>query len=761
MNFEFMNKKVRKYILLTPVIGVIAPLIFLIALFLLVRFEYFGQLPAKEELNSLTHMTASSVFDRKGAVIGRYYIQDRVPVHISKISKELVSTLVAVEDQRFYQHKGIDAKSLLRVVIKTILLQDRSSGGGSTITQQLAKNLYGRKRYTYFYYPINKFREMIIARRIEDIYSKNEILNLYLNTVSFGLDIYGVESASKRFFNKSSANLNVAEAVTLVGMLKATTYYNPILNPEKSVDRRNYLLRNLADRKLFPAQYTDSLCALPLTPAHLSFEKQQFAGYVLNEVETQASIILEAINRQGKINYHLKKDGLKIYTSLDKSLQEIAEATVREKMKFLQEKFNQQQTHEFWSNLKSILDLELNKVKSPPLEVDRRSLFTWQGDTTMFISTIDSIKHALGFLQAGFLACQPATGNILAWVGGINYQNFPYDHVKSKRQVGSTLKPFIYATALEQDISPCKFYDLSQSSYEVDEEQWTPGNANNAYEGEVTMEDALTESINTVAVKVLQEAGIENFISLLRAAGIESEIPEVPSIALGTPSLSLLEIVQAYCTFVNNGTHIPLNLIEKITDRKDSVIYQRERPDPVRIMNDTTAMIIRHFLQNVVQQGTATSLRSKYRVYNDIGGKTGTTQNNADGWFVGISPQLVAGSWVGGTYPAIHFKSTRDGQGAATALPIFAQFFQKLNKDSEFSLITATRFPQLPEDVSQKMSCDPFEYEFNIFKWFLDRKTRRASRKTERVEDVNEEHKQEEDKGILKKFRSLFNRKKD
>ena len=701
-----------------------------VILVLLVFNGFYGPIPSEDDLKNISQDLTTSIYDSKGELIAKLYEQDRSSVTIDKINTHAIQILIAVEDKRYYDHNGIDYRSLGRVLIKSILLQNESSGGGSTISQQLAKNLYPRVDHEYLYYAVNKLREMIIASRLERIYSKDQILALYLNTVPFGMDIYGIQSASQRIFGKEASELNLQEAATLIGSLKATTWYNPILNPENSLRRRNSVLTKMHDGGYMDSREYENALASELETVDKPVKSRE-ALYFTQQVNEEAKQLLKEIDP----GISIATSGLKIYTTLDLRLQKMAEEAVSEHLKELQKLIEPQLNERFWSANRLIIDKELSKVGDRNEDVREMRVFTWDGGDNRTLSQEDSIKHYLKFLQAGFLAADPVSGEIKAWIGGIDPIHFPYDHVMSRRQVGSTFKPFIYATALENDISPCSYYETATVNYEVEGEDWAPRNAGIVEDEALTMAQALQNSVNTVSVKILNETGIPATIDIARRAGITSTIPDVPSIALGTSSHSLKEMVEAYGAFANGGWNVPLHKITRIEDRHGKVLYERVDSPRRKVFSEKTGDLMIHFLKDVVNSGTGSEIRSLYSVNNDIGGKTGTTQNNSDGWFIGISPRLVAGAWVGGEYPAISFTSSTYGQGARMALPIYAKFYQQLNR-SNYQWITDARFNELPENLQGEVDCNPIQEEFRFWDWLrnLGKKSKNQRVKSDSTE---------------------------
>ncbi|MCF6360623.1 MAG: transglycosylase domain-containing protein [Cyclobacteriaceae bacterium] len=749
-----MKKLLLKIISFLVLAAVIGPIVF----FFMVLKGFFGPLPTEDELQDINHLEASIVLDANGQQVGKFYVQDRSAVGYSEISPKLINGLVATEDQRFFEHQGIDLRSLGRVVIKSILLQ-KGSGGGSTLTQQLVKNLFPRKNYKAFYYPINKMRELITAYKLEQIYTKEELLELYLNTVSFGEDVYGIESASKRYFNVSSKKLNQQQAAVLVGMLKATTSYNPFRHPDASLKRRNLVLAQMVKQEMLTQTECDSLKKLPLETDYQK-PRGMLAPYFLATIRKKTNAFLEGYNSANETELSLTKSGIKIYTTLDAIMQKYAEQAMRAHMEKLQALFDRHWNGTLWTANPKLLQKELNKIANGRSDSELRAaseinVFDWASSATKVMSPLDSLKHHLAQLQAGFLAMQPSNGAIKAWVGGIDYTYFPYDHVaeNAKRQVGSTFKPLVYATALENKVSPCTYFKAKQQSFEVKEGEWKTANDHGNYEGKYSMKGALEESVNTVAVNLLNEVGISTTITQARNMGIHSSMPEVPSLALGVASISIQEMVAAYCTFVNGGYKIRPHAILRIEDKNGNILYEYKEASKVRALSAKTAAQMTKLLQGVVDDGTGRSIRTRYKLTNPMGGKTGTTQGNADGWFMAITPHLVSGTWVGGVYPAIRFRDTSLGQGATMALPIWAGFYQQLNADNAFNYYTKPSFKSMPQSWADELDCDPFKEEFILRKWLF------PNRKNKDKNAAKEEKSKENKEGVLKKIGKWF--KKD
>ena len=699
-----------------------------LTLFWAVRAEQFGKLPTDDELRNIQNFTASEVYTYDGILLGRYYVENRTNTTLDNINPAIAEALIATEDARFYQHDGIDRRSLARVLVKSILLGNESSGGGSTISQQLAKNLFPRQHYSIFTLPVNKIKEITVATRLEEMYEKDEILMLYLNTVPFGGNVYGIEAASKRFFNKSAKELKTEEAATLIGMLKATTYYSPRLYPDRSQQRRNVVLSQMAKYDYLTAAQRDSLQQLPLVIDYYNVTHNTgLAPYFREKLRGEVQQWLNAHPNEDGSTYNLYTDGLKIYTTLDARLQSHAEQAVAIHMKKLQQDFfahwkdqkpwgdddrslqQAKRRSERYRLLKSLgkTEGEIDTIFSTPIPM---TVFTWEGEQEKTMSPMDSIAYYQMFLNAGFLAVRPENGQVKAWVGGIDHKYFQYDHVTARRQVGSTFKPIVYAAALENGEAPCDFIKNEKRVYE-DYNDWSPGNSDGHYEGSYSMAGALANSINTVTVELMMRTGVENVVDLAHQMGVESDLPDKPAIALGTADLSLYEMLTVYGTLVNRGVRVKPSYLLGIEDKDGNVIAKfNDKPEVARALSRETADLMVNMLKNVVDTGgTARRLRYTYKLRNDLIGKTGTTQSHADGWFIGATPKLVFGSWVGADNRLVRFRTIREGQGANTALPIVGLFLDRFNKDETFKNIRYARFPEPSRAVRTQLNCPFYE----------------------------------------------------
>ena len=701
--------------------------IFSVIFVMSVKWGLWGKLPSKEDLSDFQYQRASEVYTADSMLIGKYYLFDRQPIVFDDIPKNVLNALVAIEDERFHEHSGIDYQSLGRVALKTILMQDQSAGGGSTLTQQLAKNLYPRRDRKQTNIVVDKLKEMFIAKRIEKIYSKQEILGHYLNTVSFGDNTFGIESASLKFFNKKTKDLKLEEAAVLVGMLKATYGYNPRVFPERSLERRNLVLASMHKNEMLPEIQKDSLINLPLTLNYREYDNNDgLAPYFREEVRKK---LLKWTNEQREEGneYNIYTSGLKIYTTLDYNMQFWAEKAMRDHMKSLQERFEKSYGKSApWATNKKLIDklikqssiykklsasgLDEKQIMDSLNQKKKMILVDWEGEKTIQASSIDSLKHYMKFLNTGSLGIEPKTGAVKTWIGGVDFEHFKYDHVaQSKRQVGSTFKPLVYTAALETGIEPCTYFSAEEVEYE-NLKGWSPGNSGEKDEAYLnySMEQALSNSVNTVAVKVMEKTGINNVIAMAKNMGIFTKLPEEPSLALGTGEIYLNELAGAYASYMNNGRAVLPYLINSISNQKDSLLVKFEPKRAVETaFSEQTRQIMVEMMKSTIDRGTAARIRSTYKLNNAIAGKTGTTQNNKDAWFVALTPELVHVTWVGLDNHEIGFRSTSLGQGASAALPIFAKFMQEMNKHPSYNYITKAQFKKPDPLVLEMLDCEP------------------------------------------------------
>jgi len=730
----------------------------------------FGHIPTTAELSQIRNNIASEVYSQDGVLLGTYFTQNRTNVIYNDIPDNVIHALIATEDARFYEHNGVDVKSLMRVLVKSLLMGNKSAGGGSTISQQLAKNLFPRKSYSFLSMPVNKLREAIIAGRLESIHSKGEIIKLYINTVSFGEDTYGIETAAKRFFNTAVDSLSIEEAAVLIGALKNPTIFNPRTRPENALKRRNAVLSQMGKYGYISGNEADSLKDLDLLLRYQKHGKSRGPAPYLREylrlkVEKWASLQ----KKPDGSSYNIYTDGLIIYTTIHSKMQQYAEESTKEHLSKLQLDFYRHWNGKKpWGNSHDVItrammrterykSLKAGKKSKKEVEnafnIERNmKVFSWDGEGEKKMSPMDSLEYYQQFLHSGFLAMEPGSGKILAWVGGINHQYFPYDHVVSNRQVGSTFKPFVYAAALKHGVSPCEYISNKRKVFRK-YENWSPRNADGNYKGSYTMEGGLMNSVNVISANLIMETGVPKVVEMARDMGIKTEIPEVPSLALGVADLSLYEMVQAYSTFPNRGYSVKPTLITRIEDRNGEVIEDFSR-DPVitKVFSPEIGDMMIKMMRSVVDSGTASRLRRKYRLTGEIGGKTGTTQSHADGWFMGFTPNLVAGAWVGAEDPRVHFSSIALGQGANTALPIWGIFMLKLSSDEQLKEYAIGKFPLPSREISKLMNCPPYKNEKLINKLLKIFKRKKRSDESNGTE-------QKKDKSMRKKIKNLFRKK--
>lgn len=711
--------------------------------FVLASWGVFGKMPDFEDLENPDSNLATEVISSDGVTIGKFYNQNRTPVRYNDLPKHLVNALIATEDERFYEHSGIDARGTLRAV-STL----GTSGGASTITQQLAKNLFhGSEGSKFFLWRIvQKAKEWIIAVKLERQYTKDEILAHYLNTVDFVSNAYGIRSASKVYFNKEPKNLTVDEAAILIGMLQAPSRYNPKTHPERALKRRNIVLGQMVKNGfLDPAQkeqYANKPIKLDFRPeSHNEGLATYFREYLRDFMKSWS----KDNKKPDGSDYDIYRDGLKIYVTLDSRMQEYAEEAVSRHLPNLQEEFNKQQkdnknrpfvriseaetdkimmsamkSSERWRQMEAQGKSEEDIVKSFDVKT-RMTVFTWKGERDTIMTPTDSIRYYKSFLQTGMMAMEPRTGHIKAWVGGVNYKYFQYDHVgQGARQVGSTFKPFVYATAIEQlNYSPCDSildspFTIPKGRHHVTE-TWTPNNSDHQYRGMVTLKKALALSINTVSAKLIDKVGPEAVVELTHKLGVKSDIPAQPSIALGAVEITVMDMVAAYSTFANQGVYMKPQFISRIEDKNGTLIYE-PMPESHDVLNKDIAFAVIRLLEGVTESGSGVRLRTQgggygyervtgypYVFKNPIAGKTGTSQNQSDGWFMGMVPNLAAGVWVGCEDRSARFKSITYGQGAVAALPIWAMFMKKCYEDKDLDV--STKQFERPSNLSIKVDC--------------------------------------------------------
>lgn len=729
-----------------------------IALFIgLIYLGAFGSLPNQEELSAISNEEASLVYSSDDRLIGKYFAENRTNISYEEIPDHLKNALIATEDKRFFEHKGFDSRSYLRVFLKSILLRDKSGGGGSTLTQQLVKNLYGRNGYGYFSLPINKIKEIIIASRIEKVYDKEELLLLYLNSVPFGEDVYGVEAAAQRYFNKTTSKLKVEESAVLVGMLKANTWFNPRLNPENSLQRRNLVFSLMEKEDYLSAEEAARLKQLPLKIDYENVNLKAPAGYFVYQVKKKSLEILEEIEDKTGMAYNLEKDGLRIYTTLNMQVQEMATEAVKKQLKAMQPLLDKELENRRYKKqwLKQFPKSEDKDLQSRDIEV-----MSWDGLETKKMNTLDSLWYYHKMLNAAVLISNPKNGAVISWIGGNNFQYLPFDMVQSHRQIASAFKPILYATALEVGFSPCEYLGNEEKIY-PEYDDWEPQNYDHISSSDTTVAFwyALTNSMNLPTVDLYFKVGRDH---LLRACD-KLKFPDVPgdapSIALGSLDLSLEEIVRAYAAFANRGRMNELVMIDKITDASGKLLFARKKAPSEEVFSEQSSEMITAILQRAIDEGTGKSIRDRYGIQADLAGKTGTAQNYSDAWFVAYTPDLVLGTWVGASTPDVHFYSA-NGSGSALALPIVANVIKGIERNPALRREYLSSF-MLPYDAYASMQCEP--YQEDGIKGFLNRLfADREEADTVKVERWNRKqyNDEEDDKGLKGLFKKLFKKKK-
>jgi len=738
------NKKYIKWFWMLIASG----LAFVGLIFLLAGMGVFGKLPTFEELENPENNLASEVISIDGKTLGKYAKENRTPIRYKDLSSSLVEALVATEDERFYKHSGIDAKGTARA-----LLSLGSSGGASTITQQLSRMLFtGAKSQNIIKRIIQKIKEIIIATRLERNYSKNEIIAMYLNKYDFLNQAVGIRSASRIYFGKEPKELKIEEAAMLIGMLKNSSYFNPLRDSRKKLvkQRRNVVLKQMTRSNFLTPKWKDSLQKLDLgIDLHRESHSDGLATYFREYLRSYMKKWIKDNPKPNGDTYNLMRDGLKIYVTIDSRMQQYAEEATAEHMANLQRSFLKEQKR---NKTAPFYDLTKKEIKSTLKNAMRRSerwrkmkkagvsekeiiasfkkkrdmkIFSWKGDVDTLMTPMDSIRYYKHFLRAGFLSIEPQTGHIKAWVGGTNYKHFQYDAVKQqKRQVGSTFKPFVYAQAINQlKKSPCDkypntLYTIQKEKYGMDAD-WTPKNAGESYGGERTLKNALANSINVITARLIDAVTPQNVADLAKRAGIQSEIQANPSIALGAIDLSLYEMVSAYTNFANKGQRVEPIMLLRIED-KNGTALQEFVPKTNEVLSEESAYVMLSLMKGVTEHGSGARLKSgwtrnpdkvvtgfPYLFKNPIAGKTGTTQGQSDGWFMGIVPNLVSGAWVGGEDRATHFYGIGKGQGASMALPIWALYMKKCYANKELQI--SDKDFEKPAYVSIRLDCEEEE----------------------------------------------------
>jgi len=713
---------------------VIGCVVFLILLLVVTDFGLFGKLPTFQELENPKSNQASEVLSSDKTVLGTYYVENRSSVTYSQLSPNVVNALIATEDARFYEHSGIDFRRSFTIVLLNLV---GSKQGASTITQQLAKNLFsGQGSHNPFVRITQKLKELIIAVRLERRYTKQEIITMYLNKVSFGAyATYGIKSAAHTYFNVTPDKLTPDQAALLIGMVKGPVAYSPIRHPAKALARRNLILELMAKQNFLSEGQLEELKKKPPGLDFTSMDHNDGPAPYFRAVlkkEIQKIFKDQNIVKSDGSAYDLDRDGLKIYTTIDATMQGYAEEAQREYMPILQKQFNEQ-----WKgvnraraikNYRLLLDQGMyrsDRYKQLELEgkseeeirddfntPDSLELFTWHGDIDTLMKPIDSMVYSKMMLRNSLMSMDPTTGYIKAWVGGTSFENFKYDQVKDgTRQVGSTAKPFTYSVAIENGFSPCQEVDNVPITITGYGPPWRPGQSMSDYKpGPITLRTALAFSQNYVAAYVMDQVKPTPVMELIKKMGITSEVPPYPSICLGVFNASVFDMTGAYSVFANHGTWTEPTFILRIEDKNGNVIYTHT-PKVVQAMDAQSAYVMTYMLKGVIENGTGSRLQYKYGLTNPIGGKTGTTQTNSDGWFMGVTPQLVTGVWTACEDRDIHFFSTRLGEGANSALPVFALFMKKVYANPALGIKKSVDFDPPKTGVPITIDCDAYKQQ--------------------------------------------------
>ena len=710
--------------------------------FLFASWGLFGTMPSFEDLENPDSNLATEIIAADGVTIGKFYNENRTPIKYADLPKHLVNALVATEDERFYEHSGIDGRGTMRAALSL-----GTSGGASTLTQQLAKLLFHGEGSRFLPLRIiQKAKEWIIAIRLERQYTKNEIIAMYFNKADFVNTAVGIRSAAKVYFGKEPRNLTINESAMLVGMLKNPSLFNPVRRIEKVTARRNVVLGQMVKNNFLPENQKESLEKEPIV---LHFQPESHTDGIGTYFREYLRDFMKNWVKENKksdgTEYDMYKDGLKIYTTIDSRMQTYAEEAVQQHLPNLQAELATQQKENKNAPFVNISDAETKKLLDKAMRASERwremsaldkseediirsfsiktkmKVFTWKGERDTVMTPLDSIRYYKSFLQTGMMAMEPNTGHIKVWVGGINYKYFQYDHVdQGARQVGSTFKPFVYATAIEQlNMSPCDSiidspFMIHKGRHNVTED-WEPRNSDNEYRGMITLKKALAMSINTVSAKLIDKVGPEAVVDLTHKLGVDSDIPAQPAIALGAVEITVHDMVAAYSTFANEGVYIKPQFITRIEDKNGVVIYEPST-ESHDVLNKDIAFAVIKLLEGVTEGGSGARLRTQggghgynrvtgypYVFTNPIAGKTGTTQNQSDGWFMGMVPNLATGVWVGCEDRSARFKGITYGQGATAALPIWAIFMKKCYADETLT-VSKTDFER-PANLSIKVDC--------------------------------------------------------
>lgn len=726
-----MIKKLFKLSFILIVLGILG----ITAFIGLVYIGAFGPIANKQELTEIKQAQASVVYSADDKIIGRFFHTNRTNVAYEKLPKHLINALIATEDARFYEHNGIDKIAMLRVLFKTILLGNTSAGGGSTLSQQLSKNLFPRKDFGILSMPVNKTKEAILANRFESIYSKQEILTLYFNTVPFGEGVYGIESAAQRYFSVPVHQLNMEQSAILVGMLKANTYYNPRLYPNHAFKRRNTVLFQMKKAGFLTA---DEYLEKSKDSIHIAYQnlvKENPNGYFLKHVKSSADEILKDFEKEDGSAWKIENDGLIIETTLVADLQKTALEARKSHLIKLQKSMDAYWNNNlrYKKNIQNIIQKEWqqtstykklknkglsNKAISDSSKIKKqRLIFNWEKKANNY-SAIDSISHYLKMINAAVYGVDIQSGAVKVYVGGNNFEYLPYNLITSERQVASTFKPIVYTAALENGQEPCDWINNEVKTYEA-YNNWKPENYDHSDGGYYSMVGALAKSVNVPTVATYFNVGAQNLQETANALGLKKELKKVPSTALGTTNYSLQNMVHAYIPFATRGYTVDPYYISAIKDVQGNIIYEHKAntKDKEPVLDPKTLETMQLLLKGVVDKGTAVKLKSQYGAKGEWAGKTGTSQDYSDSWFIGFNSKIIIGSWVGCKYPSIHLPSYIGG-GSVAALPIVGKTVGKNYEEKALNGELSIGFPKFSDDVLNSCDCEFYREENTIEKIF-------------------------------------------
>ncbi|MDG1804483.1 transglycosylase domain-containing protein [Flavicella sp.] len=729
-----MFKKIIIFLLKLGLLGSV-----LLALFIgTVLVGGFGPIPSSKDLAVIKQSEASIVYSADQEILGKFFFKNRTQVSYSEIPKHIIEALVATEDVRFYEHDGIDKIAMLRVLIKTIILGNSSAGGGSTLSQQLAKNLFHRKNFSYLSMPVNKTKEAILANRLEHIYNKSDIVTLYLNTVPFGEGVYGIETAAQRYFSSSVKHLSVAQGAVLIGMLKANTYYNPRKYPDHALRRRNVVLNQMLKANFISEDTYEKASLEPLKTNYKNLLLQNPNGYYLQKIKQKARNILSEEVKSDGSQWILEQDGLIIETTLNSELQNAALEARKVHLKKLQKSMDyywgiikkkpaiKKIIEKEWEATKDYkrykkLKLNYNTIIDSAKAKDKRLVFDWQ-ESNKRISRIDSIHHYLKMVSAAVYGMNIKTGAVQVYVGGNSYEYLPYNLITSERQAASTFKPFVYTAALENGQKPCDWINNEVKTY-AQYDDWKPENYDHSEGGYFSMPGALAKSMNIPTIETYINVGNKNLQNTVDKLGLTKKLNDLPSTALGATNYSLESLVQAYTPFATKSLPVEPFYISSIKSASGEIIYTHkiklEIDDTQEddYISEETLETMQYLLKGVVDKGTASRLKTKYKVNGDWAGKTGTSQNYSDSWFIAFNSDFIIGTWVGCKYPIINL-APGSGGGSIAALPIAGQVISKTYKDKQVNKSLSAGFPEFNQTTIEACDCEFFREENTLEKLF-------------------------------------------